>query len=263
MAISTQTGLSVVLATYNEAENIGRCLRSVKDIAGEIIVVDGESTDETVHLAKKYGAKVIETTNKPMFHTNKQLAIDAARNKWILQLDADEVVDTALKNSLTAVMEKGTAYAAFYIKRKNYFLGKWLRKGGQYPDPIIRFFKRGKAYLPQKDVHEQMAVKGEVGTLTGHLLHYNAPTFHRYIENTNRYTSLTAGRLYQEKIPLTLMSDWKYLVWLPGATFFNLFLRHRGYVDGFPGFVFALFSGLHHALAYMKLGDLYRHARSN
>jgi len=263
MPRSKQPTCSVVLATFNEAKNIGRCLEGIKDIAEEIVVVDGNSTDETVHLAKKEGARVIQTTNKPIFHINKQKAIDEARGKWILQLDADEVPDETLKQSIKAILNQGSAYNAFYLKRKNYFLGRWLKKGGQYPDPVIRFFKNGKASLPQKDVHEQMIVEGEVGNLAGHLRHYNAPTFGRYIENANRYTSLTAEKMYQAGVTLTLAHDLEYLVVKPTATFLNIFGRHRGYVDGFPGLVFALFSGLHHALAYMKLGDLYRHESSH
>lgn len=249
---------SVVLATHNEAANIKPCLAAIKDIADEIIVVDGESTDETVKLAKGMGAKVIQTTNKPMFHTNKQMAMDAATGDWILQLDADEVVDEELKKFIKHILEKDSDYSAFWIKRKNWFLGTFLKKGGQYPDPVIRFYKRGKAYLPQKDVHEQMEVEGTVGWAEGHLLHYNAPTFARYITNANRYTTQTAKRLKEQGVRLSLANDLLYLIWKPVITFMKLYFRHKGFVDGFPGYVFALFSGLHYAIAYMKLGDLYR-----
>lgn len=256
--LNDQIKLSVVLATYNEESAIDRCLESVVSIASEIIVVDGSSTDETIKRAQKWGARVITTTNKPMFHTNKQMAIDAAIGDWVLQLDADEVVDDELKNWISKIMKQETPFAAFWIRRKNLFLGRFLTKGGQYPDPVIRFFKQGKAYLPQKNVHEQMAVDGEVGWAEGHLLHYNAPTFSRYLTNSNRYTTATAKQLYATHVRLTAGNDWKYLAWKPLTTFMSLFFRHRGYADGFPGFVFALFSGLHHALAYMKLGDIYR-----
>lgn len=254
--------LSVVLATYNEEENIKKCLDSIKDFADEIIVVDGESTDGTVDIAKKMGAKVILTTNKPMFHTNKQMAMDAATSDWVLQLDADEVADEELKKFIVKVLKEGSEYSAFWIRRKNWFLGTFLKKGGQYPDPVIRLYKKGKAYLPQKNVHEQMIVDGNVGWAEGHLLHYNAPNFSRYITNANRYTTETAKQLKEKKVKLSLGNDFKYLVWKPEITFLKLFFRHKGFVDGFPGFVFALFSGLHHAIAYMKLGDLYRSDKS-
>lgn len=253
------TQLSVVLAVHNEANNLAPTLDAIKDIADEIVIVDGESTDNTVEIAKSYGANVIETSNKPMFHINKQMAMDAASGEWVLQLDADEVIDDELRKFISKIIvDNSTNFSAFWIKRKNLFLGRFLTKGGQYPDPVIRFYKKGKAFLPQKDVHEQMVVDGEVGWAEGHLLHYNAPTFSRYITNANRYTTASAKQLYEKKVKLTVVNDWKYLCWKPMTTFASLFFRHRGYVDGFPGFVFALFSGLHHALAYMKLGDLYR-----
>lgn len=255
--------LSVVIATFNEVHNIERCLRSIGDIADEIIVVDGESTDDTVNIARKLGARVISTTNKAMFHTNKQMAMDEATCDWVLQLDADEVVDDELKKEIRMLKQKSSNMAAYFIRRKNFFLGRFLTKGGQYPDMVIRLYRNGKARLPQADVHEQMQVDGEVGIIEGHLLHYNAPTFHRYITNANRYTSLTAEALMENGVKLTLKNDIYYLAIKPMIVFLKIFIRHKGFYDGFPGFVFALFSGLHHSLAYMKLGDLYRNESSH
>jgi glycosyltransferase involved in cell wall biosynthesis len=255
--------LSVVMATFNEEENIERCLKAIKDIADEIVVVDGSSTDKTRSIAQKLGARVIKTSNKPIFHINKQMAIDEATSDLILQLDADEVVDEEMKLAIKDIKGGRASYNAYYLKRKNYFLGKFLTKGGQYPDMVIRLFLKGKAKLPQLDVHEQMVVEGEIGTLGGHLLHYNAPTFYRYITNANRYTSLTANKLKSEKVTLSIGHDVYYLCIKPASVFLTIFFRHKGFYDGFPGFVFALFSGLHVALAYMKLGDLYRYENSN
>ena len=155
--------LSVVLATYNEAANIEACLSAIKNLADEIVLVDGNSTDATLKLANKYKPKIIKTTNKSMFHTNKQMAIDAATGDWILQLDADEVVDAELVQSIKALLESNnSSLDAYWIKRKNYFLGDFLTKGGQYPDPVIRLFKRGKGKLPQGDVHEQIEISGNI-----------------------------------------------------------------------------------------------------
>lgn len=261
--MSNNNKLSVVLATYNEEEHLGRCLESISGLADEIVVADGASTDRTVEIARHYNAHIIATTNKPNFHINKQMAMDEATGDWVLQLDADEVVDEEMHQAIETVLNNGGAYDAYWLRRKNYFLGRFLTKGGQYPDPVIRFYKAGKARLPQQDVHEQMQVDGEVGWLDGHLLHYNAPSFRRYVTNSNRYTSLTAQQLFDSGVRLSVWNDLKYLVFKPSWIFGLLFFRHRGYKDGFPGFVFALFSGLHHGLSYMKLGDLYRHARSH
>lgn len=250
--------ISVVLATYNEEQNIGKCLESVRSFADEIVVVDGSSEDRTRDIAKKFGAKVIKTINRPMFHINKQMAIDAAKGEWILQLDADERVSKRLAREITAISKKASRYAAFAIPRKNLFLGRWLRKGGQYPDPVIRFFKRGKARLPQKSVHEQMEVEGKIGQLRGHLIHHTAPTFERYMTNANRYTSLTAEDLQRRGVKMNAISSINFLVAKPLVTFLTLYIRHKGFLDGFPGFVFALFSGLHWPIAFMKYWELER-----
>ena len=245
--------ISIAIATYNEEENIGACLKAVRQLADEIIVVDGSSTDKTVEIARKYGAKTFMTTNKPIFHINKQMAIDKARGEWILQLDADEIVTPALRAEIQSIINHQlSTINAYYIPRKNYFLGRWLRKGGQYPDYVIRFFRKGKAYLPCKSVHEQMEVKGEAGYLKGHLLHYSAPTFSRYLTNANRYTSLTAREMLKNKVSINLLSIIYYLLFKPLQTFFAIYFRHKGFLDGFPGFVFALFSGLHYSIAFIK-----------
>ena len=250
--------LSVVLATHNEANNISDCLNSVKGLADELIVVDGESTDKTRKIARKLGARVYSTKNRPIFHTNKQMALDKAKNQWILQLDADERVDKQLKKAIKLVVKSKISPDAngYYLKRKNFFLGKWLRKGGQYPDPVIRLIRRGQAHFPQKSVHEQIKVRGKVATLDGHLLHYTSPTFSRYLQNSNRYTSLTASELKRKRIKLNIINWIYFLYFKPVIVFFSLYFRHKGFLDGFPGFVFALFSGLHWPTAFMKYWEL-------
>lgn len=244
--------VSVALATFNEEENIGRCFESVRQLADELVVVDGSSTDRTVEIAKKFGAKVTVTDNPPMFHINKQKAIDACGGVWILQLDADEVITEELKREMWEIAKEGSNFAAFWIKRKNYFLGRWLKKGGQYPDPVIRFFKKGKARLPCKSVHEQMVVEGKTGWLKHEMLHFSVPTFLRYLTNSNRYTTLTAMEFKERKLSMNLFTTIIYIIVVPLKTFFNIYFYHKGFLDGFPGFVFALFSGLHFPISYIK-----------
>ncbi len=250
------TTLSVAIATYNEAENIDRCLSAVASWVDEIVVVDGHSTDDTVKIVKKYkNAKVISTDNKAMFQLNKQMAIDACQSDWILQLDADEVVTPLLKEEILKSI-KDTRYNGFWIKRKNYFLGRFLSKGGVYPDPTIRLYRRGFAYLPCKDVHEQAVVKGEVSTLNEDLLHYADPTFKRYLMRNDRYTSLLAIDYKNAGIKINIFSFINYFTIKPIHWFCLAYFRHRGYVDGFPGFVFAWYSSFRFPLAYIKLYEM-------
>lgn len=254
--------ISVVLATHNEEKNILRCLNSIKDFADEVIVVDGESTDKTVELCQHFGAKVITTTNKSNFHINKQMAMDAATGDLILQMDADEEVDSELKDFILKMKSNtrtnSTEVVAWYLRRKNFFLGKFLKKGGQYPDPVIRLYKKGFAYLPQENVHEQMTVNGTVETAPGHLLHYAFPDFKTYMRKFNTYTSFEAERLHTKGILPSAHNAFRYFLIKPVHMFLLLFLRHRGYVDGFTGFTFALMSSLHHPFVYLKLQEYYK-----
>ena len=263
---TTTCKLSVVLAIYNEAINLARCLKSVENIADEIIIVDGNSTDNSVKIAQSFQAKVISTTNKANFHINKQKAIDAARGQLLLQLDADEVVAEPLATFILKIKQQPEKYqniSAWWLIRRNYFLGKWLKKGGQYPDPVIRLFWRGKAELPQKDVHEQMIVRGMVGWADGYLEHYSNPTLTEYLRKMNTYTSFKAQQLYQDKINPTVVNTLLYFFYYPSRTFISLFLRHKGILDGWAGFLFALLSSIHYPIQYLKLWELHEKSRLN
>ncbi|QHO63488.1 glycosyltransferase family 2 protein [Candidatus Chazhemtobacterium aquaticus] len=264
--------LSIALATYNEQDNIVDCLKSLKGIATEVIVVDGSSTDQTRQLAKKHKAKVYKTTNKPIFHINKNLAIKKCKGDWILQLDADERLTPELKEEIAQVLsgsyfgytdwrssqkyQADTPPVAYWLKRRNYFLGHYFTKSGQYPDPVIRLFRRGFATLPAKSVHEQMKVNGPLAWLKSDLDHFATPTFSRYIQRENRYSSLTAQELKDGGVTINPFSFINFIFIKPLSTFLAIYLRHKGFQDGFSGFVFALFSGLHHALSYIKLWEL-------
>ncbi len=244
--------LSIAVATYNEQSNIKDFILNVKDIASEIIIVDGSSTDRTAETAKKLGAKVFKTTNKPMFHINKQLAIDKTGSDWILQLDADERLNSAIKKEILETIKKKDGKDAYFLPRKNFFLGRFLKKGGQYPDYKLRLFKKDKAFLPCKSVHEEMTVTGTVGYLKNDLLHFTAPNFSRYLTNSNRYTDLTAREYLAKNIKIGYPSLFNYLFIKPSILFLKIYLRHKGFQDGLPGFIFATFSALHVPISYIK-----------
>ena len=253
----SKSKLSIAIATFNEERCLADCLNSIKTLTNEIVVVDGSSTDKTVEIAKSFGAKVIVTDNKPIFHINKQLAIDECRGEWILQLDADEIVTPELAEEIRKVVEQDVeSPVAYWIKRKKMFLGRWIKKGGQYPDPVIRLFRKRKAHLPCESVHEQIVVDGEVGWLENHLVHLPTPSFSIYIIKDNRYSTLSALEMKEENPSLNLFTSMKYIIEVPLKTFFSIYFLHKGFLDGFPGFVFALYSGLHHVSAYVKYWEI-------
>jgi len=262
--------ISVALAVFNEEENLPECLGSVRDWTDEVVVVDGGSSDKTREIARKYGAKVIKTTNPPIFHINKQKAIDACRGKWILQLDADERVSDALREEILQVIGSRrntpgeafghspescyskTKFDGFWLPRKNFFLGRYLTKGGQYPDYTLRLYRRGKGRLPCQSVHEQAVVKGRVGYLKNDLLHMADLNFSRYWQRFQRYTDLIADELISEKLKINFLNSLNYLIFKPLKWFFSTYVRHKGFVDGWQGFVFSFFSSLRFVVGYTK-----------
>lgn len=234
--------LSVALAVFNEERNIAKCLEAVADMADEIIVIDGGSADDTVAIVKKHRANVFFTNNPPIFHINKQKALDRCHGEWILQLDADEVVDDKLKEEIKETIARSDAKDGYNIPRRNYFLGDWLRKGGQYPDYVIRLFRNGKGMFPQKSVHEQIEISGTVGYLQHPMDHYSYTSIAQYWRKANAYIRLAAKE--------NRISALRYLFIKPSLVFLSLFIRHKGFLDGWRGFLFALFSAMHFPLAY-------------
>lgn len=244
--------LSVALAVYNEEKMIKDCLASVFGWADEIVVVDGGSTDKTIEIAKSFGSKVIQTTNPPIFHINKQKALAACRNEWILQLDADERITPQLKKEIEQVVSQESSIDGYFIPRKNYFWGHWMRKGGQYPDAVIRLVRKDKASFPQKSVHEQIHIDGNVGYLQHPMDHISYRTKEDYWRKSDRYTTLTAQELKDAHVVKNIWSFLQYSVVKPVQTFFSLFVRHKGFMDGWYGFLFAYWSSLHYKTAYRK-----------
>lgn len=244
--------ISVVLAVFNEENNLRQCLESVKDLAWEIVIVDGGSKDKTLDIAKEFGAIIIKTSNPPNFHINKNKAIDTASGDWILQLDADEVVSEELVKEIKKVTSLKSDTNGYWIPRRNVFLGRFLTKGGQYPDYTLRLYRKSKGRLPAKDVHEQAAVEGKVEYLKNDLLHLRDKSFSIYMERFNRYTDLLANQIKEEGIDKNIFSFTNYIFVKSSLWFIKAYFRHKGFVDGFPGFVFALFSSLRFPVAYLK-----------
>jgi glycosyltransferase involved in cell wall biosynthesis len=226
--------LSAVLITLNEEANLPRTLKSVS-WAQEMVVVDSGSTDATVEIARKAGARVFAEPWKG-FAAQKNSAIEHAAGEWILSLDADEEVSPKLAREIQALLAGEPAFSAYRLPRLNHFLGKPLRHGGYWPDPKLRLFRRGSARFAQRPVHETMEATGPVGELKGPLIHHCYPTLEDYIEHMNRYSSAGALMLVDSgcaprSLPALL---WNALL-NPLATFiYNYFFR-LGFLDGREG----------------------------
>lgn len=254
--------LSIAIATRNEEENIEKCLRSLNDWVTEIVVVDGASEDKTEEICQKFKVRLLKEKNEKMFHLNKQKAIEACKGDWILQLDADEIVSKDLREEITHVINSSTTthksqpVNGYWIPRRNFFLGRFLKKGGQYPDYTLRLYRRNKGRLPCKSVHEQAQVDGKTSYLKNPLLHYPYPDFSHYLDHFNLYTTIAADELKEKNVSFSFYNFILYFIIKPKFWFVLTFLRHKGYIDGFSGFVFSLFSALRFPVSFVKYWEM-------
>ncbi|MDA1316857.1 MAG: glycosyltransferase family 2 protein [bacterium] len=245
--------LTLAIPTFNEEKNIRIPLDSAYDIADEVLIVDGGSTDKTVEIAKSYGNKVrvLSVDNPSNFLINKQRAIENANGEWILQLDADERLSEELKEEMKNLKLDGSDVSGFWIPRKNWFLGTYLMKGGAYPDGVLRLYKRQKAHFKLENVHENVIINGKTAWMKNALEHLADPTFIRYLMRWHRYNTFDAEQLVQKgEKPCAPC----YLFGKPLLTFLSIYLRHKGFMDGWPGFVWAFFSSIRYWEIYRKAG---------
>lgn len=241
--------LTVAIITRNAGAQLGPCLASVA-FAGEILVVDSGSTDDTVEVAKRHGARV-EAREWLGFGRQKQLAVSLAANDWVLCLDADERVSEELAQSIAKAMAD-QGYRAYRMPRRNRFLGRWLAHGEGYPDLSLRFFNRAHASWSNDEVHEAVLTTVEVGRIQGDLLHESADDIATYLAKQNRYTTLHAEALYGQGVRA---GYWR-LVASPVARFLKFYFLRLGFLDGGPGFahiVIGCNSAFH---KYLKLIEL-------
>lgn len=249
--------LSVVIITKNEEANIARTLASAEALADEIILVDSGSNDRTLEVVRSFGPKVkIFEEEWKGFAAQKNSAIAKASGDWILSLDADEEVSPLLAKEIAAELSKSaTGPRAFSIPRKNFFLGRWIRRGGFYPDRKLRLVRRDVARFEDRAVHEDMKVSIPIRELHGALLHHAYPTLSTYIEHMNRYSSLGAEMAAGSgQRGFSLFN----IVVRPWATFsYNYFLR-LGFLDGREGVLLHLYHAAYVSWKYAKIWEISR-----
>ena len=251
--------LSVLIITYNEEANIGRCLDSVQAIADEIVIIDSQSTDKTEEICLSKGAKVIQ---KPFENFVKQRnnANEAASNDYILTIDADEVLTPELIQSIKAIKENWQ-YDVYEVNRLNNYCGQWIKHSGWYPEWRPRIFNRQKVNWVGLLVHETLEVDTSAKTsrVDGHLLHYSYKSVSEHIQRINRYSDLTAQESFIRKKSSNLFKIW----FNPKLRFFRDYIVKGGFRDGYYGYVICKVSALTTFLKYSKLKDLYAQEKLN
>jgi glycosyltransferase involved in cell wall biosynthesis len=242
---------SAVLITRNAAAVLEACLESVA-FADEIVLVDSSSTDATLEIARRRGARVVQREWLG-FGRQKQYAVEQARHDWVLCLDADERVSPELAASIQAALAAPAA-PVFRMPRRNRFLGRWLAHGEGYPDWSPRLFNRLNARWSDDLVHEKVLYSVTPVTLNGDLLHDPGDDLSAYLERQNRYTTLAARQAYD----LGRSADAFHLLASPVVRFFKFYILRLGFLDGLPGLLHISIGCMNSYLKYAKLIELRR-----
>ena len=256
--------LSVAIITLNEEQNLARTLASVR-WAEEIVVVDSGSTDRTVEIAHSFGARVIQR-EWPGFALQKNFAIGECNGTWILSLDADEELTPELQTQIRTILPTNPLVDAYYLRRRNLFLGRWIKRGGFYPDPKLRLFRRAAANFtltPQfedRPVHETISFNGASDTLDFDIIHHAYPTLSTYIEHMDRYSNLGADILVEKRrTSRSLPGFLLHIFFIPQWTFAWNYLIRGGFLDGREGLLLHLYHATYTSWKYAKAWEIARH----
>ena len=246
----SSNGLSVVIITHNEEANIRECLASVV-WADEIIVVDCGSVDKTEEICREFGAGFYVEPWKG-FSIQKNSAIEKATRDWVLSLDADERITPALRDEIKNVIDSGNSKDGYFIARKNFFLGRWIKRCGWYPDYTLRLFKRGKGLFGIREVHEAIDLDGTADHLKNPLEHYTYRSLDGFMTRLDRYSTLAASELLKEKKIYGI----RHMLFRPIYTFTNMYVVRIGFLEGYYGFILSVLYACYTFLKYAKLHEL-------
>lgn len=241
--------LSLCVITRDAAGEIADCLASAA-FADDVVVVDSGSRDDTVEIARRCGARVIER-DWPGFGAQKNFAVGAATHDWVLCLDADERVTPELAATIKTEIAAPRA-AAYAFARRNRFLGRWLAHGEGYPDWNVRLFDRRRARWSDDPVHEHVRYDGPVERLSGDLLHVSAESLDAYLAKQNQYTTLQAVAMHARGERAGILR----LVVSPAVRFIRFYVLKLGFLDGTAGFVHIAIGCQNSFLKYAKLRAL-------
>lgn len=245
-------GITACIITLNEEHKIEKCLNSLH-FADEIILVDSGSSDRTCEIAESKGAKVIfrEFDN---FIYQKNYALSLAQTEWVLSVDADEVVSSRLASEILTVLKNRNEsdIVSYRIPRLTWYLGRWIKYGGWYPDYNVRLFRKSGAEFIGGTVHEKIRINGPRGTLNGCLYHYSYDSIQEHVNVLNQYSTMLAADKFKR-------GDWSsplYAIIKSFGKFLVMYIWKLGFLDGRAGFVIAALGAFYNYLKYIKLWEL-------
>ena len=241
------TRLAVIVITKNEAHTLAACLQSVA-FADEIVVLDSGSTDATVDIAKKMGARVSHSVDWPGFGPQKNRALALVNCDWVLSIDADERLTPELQAELKAALHT-SRFDAYSFPRLSSYCGQYMRHSGWYPDRVLRLFKRGAARFSDDVVHEKLLTSSAVGKLNKHMLHESFTSFEAVLDKANRYSTAGAQQLFGQGKSASLGKALGHGIW----AFFRTYVLRLGFLDGRMGLVLAISNAEGTYYRYLKL----------
>ncbi|MBU0480478.1 MAG: glycosyltransferase family 2 protein [Proteobacteria bacterium] len=247
--------VSVAIITLNEEERLADCLQSV-GFASEVVIVDSGSTDRTQEIAVEHGACFYSVPWQG-FGIQKQTAIDYCSSEWILVLDADERVSREAYDEIIDVLGSSESCAAYSLPRKNYFCGRWLKHAGWWPDRVVRLFRKGRAHMSSRLVHEALVVDGETGELTQPLIHFANRSLRQTLDKVNAYSSAGAEELFRKGVSSSVPKAFGRALWAFVANYF----LNKGFLDGGEGFIMAISDCMNVFFKYAKLRELHRQSK--
>ena len=245
----TRPTLSAIVITRNEAHNLHDCLQSMHGLVDEIIVVDSQSTDDTVAIAQQHGAKVAQPADWPGFGPQKNRALDLATCDWVFSIDADERVTPALAAEIKQLLQLGEANAAYQVPRLSSYCGKFIHHAGWQPDYVLRLFKRDTARFSDDLVHERVVTIQPVIALQNHLLHYSYLNFSQVLSKVDAYSTASAKQAYARGKRSSVAGALGHGAW----AFFRTYVIRRGFLDGAHGLALAISNAETSYYKYLKL----------
>lgn len=241
--------LSAIVITRNEAHNLHDCLQSMHGLVDEIIVVDSQSTDNTVAIAQQHGAKVSQPADWPGFGPQKNRALDLATCDWVFSIDADERVTPELAAEIKNLLQSGDANAAYKMPRLSSYCGKFIHHAGWQPDYVLRLFKRGTARFSDDLVHERVVTEQPVHALKQHLLHYSYLNFSQVLSKVDAYSTASAKQAYARGKRSSVVGALGHGAW----AFFRTYVIRRGFLDGAHGLALSISNAETSYYKYLKL----------
>lgn len=250
-SLASKPSVSAIVVCYNEEENIGRCLKSLQ-WCDEIVVVDSFSTDRTVEICRHF-TNIIIQRKWAGYRDQKAFAHSKASKAWVIMIDSDEEVTPELRNEIGEQLAgTGTLYSGFLLPRLVFYLDRWWRRGGWYPDYDVRLFRRDRARWGGTDPHEKIIVDGPVRRLQNPLHHFSYRNIDDHIQRINRFTSISSRELRNQGQRWHLTDA----LMRPAIRFCRSYFLKGGFLEGFAGFHVAVTAAVYVFLKYAKLWEL-------